>query len=269
MTSPIEPRTASLYHASRAPAVEPSIAAAIVLAALATYLAVAGLVPQELAVPAAQAALAVVPIAAVMILHPTRPLAALGLRRTDPRLMLAALAIGATAWYVNVRIVSLLPLPAREVEALETLVGRTSLLQAFATFALVPALCEEVLFRGVLARALGRRLPLFAAAAISAVVFSAYHLSLVQALPTLLLGMVFAVIAIRADSVLPAMLAHVINNGIAIAISRGELAGIARWLDHNPTLALVGCSAATGAGFAIALRGPARPGDPVGPGRDR
>lgn len=256
MTSPIEPRTASLYHASRAPVVEPQIAAAIALAALATYLAVAGLVPRQLALPAAQAALAVVPIAAVLVLHPGRALAALGLRRARPRPVLAALAIGATAWYINVRIVSLLPVPEREVDVLESLVGRASLLHALVTFALIPALCEELLFRGVLARSLGRRLPLAAAVAISAVVFSAYHLSVVQALPTLLLGAALAALAIRADSVLPAMLAHATNNAIAISISRGELAVVAGWLDRNATLALIGCAAVTAGGVAVALRDP-------------
>jgi membrane protease YdiL (CAAX protease family) len=256
MTSPIEPRTASLYHALRAPVVEPQIAAAIALAGLASYLAVGGLMPRELALPAAQAALAVVPIAAVLVLYPGRVLAVLGLRRARPRLLLAALAIGATAWYVNVRIVSLLPVPEREAEVLEDIVGRASLLHALVTFALLPALCEELLFRGVLARSLGRRLPLAAAVAISAVVFSAYHMSLVQALPTLLLGGVLAALAIRADSVLPAMLTHATNNAIAIAISRGELAAVAGWIDRNATLALIGCAAVTAGGIAVALRDP-------------
>src|SRR5262249_36205994 len=100
MTSPIEPRTASLYHASGDPAVEPVIAAAIVMAAMATYLMVPLLVPRELAMLAAQAALVVVPIAAVIVSHPVRPLAALGLRGARPRFFVAAVAIGCTAWYV-------------------------------------------------------------------------------------------------------------------------------------------------------------------------
>ena len=56
MTSPIEPRTASLYHASHDPAVEPAIAMAIVMAAMATYLMVSLLVRRELAMLAAQVA---------------------------------------------------------------------------------------------------------------------------------------------------------------------------------------------------------------------
>jgi membrane protease YdiL (CAAX protease family) len=244
-----------LYHASRGPAVEPAIAAMIVMAAMATYLAVPLVVPVELALPAAQAALAVVPIAAAMIAYPARPLAALGLRGARPRYFVAAVVIGATAWYVNMRIVATLPLPEGHTRLLAELVDRPSLVRALASFALVPALCEEILFRGVLARALGRRLPLVGAAAISAVLFAAYHVSLVQALPTLTLGFVVALVAIRADSVLPAIAAHAINNAIAIAMSRGALPEVADPLARHPTAALAGCATATALGIAIALRG--------------
>lgn len=256
MTSPIEPRTASLYHASRASAVEPVVALAIVLATLASYLIVPTLVPAELAMIGAQTAIAVVPIAAVIALHPARPLAAIGLRGARLRFFVAAALIGATAWYVNTRIVALLPLPERQTRMLEELVDRPSFGRALATFALVPALCEEILFRGVLARALGRQLRLVAAAAISAVVFAVYHHSLVQGLPTLTLGFVLAVIAIRADSVAPTIVAHAINNAMAIAMSRGELPEIAGWLGRHPTPALAGCAGATALGIAIAARGP-------------
>lgn len=257
MTSPIEPRTASLYHASRASAVEPWAAGAIVMAAMATYLAIPLLVPAELALIGAQAALALVPIAVVGAVHPARPLAALGLRGTRPRFLAAAAAVGATAWYVNIRLVALLPLPERQTRVLAELVDRPSLARSLAMFALVPALCEEILFRGVLARALGRRMSIAGAAALSAAVFAAYHFSVVQALPTLVLGFALGLIAIRADSVVPTIIAHAINNVLAIAMTRGELPAIAGWLGQNPTLALAGCAAVTALGLAVALRGPA------------
>src|SRR5204862_5171057 len=111
-------------------------------------------------------------------LHPARPLAALGLRGARPRFLAAAVAIGATTWYVNIQLVSQLPLPEHQARMLEELVERPPLPSALAMFALVPAVCEEILFRGVLARSLGRWVPLFVAAAISAVAFSLYHVSI-------------------------------------------------------------------------------------------
>jgi membrane protease YdiL (CAAX protease family) len=108
-------------------------------------------------------------------------------------------------------------------------------------------------FRGVLARSLGRRYSLVVAAAISSLVFSAYHLSPVQALPTFTLGLVLGAIAIRADSVLPTMLAHGLNNAMAIAMSRGELSVASGWLDQHPVAAVIGCAAATATGVVIAV----------------
>jgi sodium transport system permease protein len=244
-----------LYHATRAPAVEPLIAMAIVMAAMASYLVAAIVVPRSAALPAAQAALAVVAIVIVAAQHPARPLAALGLRGARPRFFAAAVAIGATAWYINIQLVSLLPLPEQQARVLAELVDRPPLGYALAMFALLPAVCEEILFRGVLARSLGRRLPIAVGAAISAAVFAAYHLSVVQALPTFTLGFVLGLIAIRADSVVPAIVAHAINNAVAIAMSRGELPGVAGWLDAHAAPALAGCVTATALGIAAVLRG--------------
>jgi sodium transport system permease protein len=259
-----------LYHASQAPhaggtgsaeassgavsAVEPLVGMAIVLAAMATYLMVPGLVPAELVLPVAQAALAIVPIAAVLALHRKRPLAALGLRRTRLRYVTAAVAVGATTWYVNIRLVAALPLPEEPARRLAELVEQPPLWGSLAMFALLPSVCEEILFRGLLARALGRHLRLVVAAAASAALFAAYHLSIVQALPTLTLGFLFGLIAIRADSVLPTMIAHAINNALAIAMTRGELPGIAAWFGEHPTFALAGCVTTSGLALVAVLR---------------
>lgn len=260
MTSPIEPRTASLYHASRAPAVEPRVAAGIVLAALGSYLLAAAVVPARWWFVAAQLALAAVAGAVVAIAHRGRPLAALGLRGARLRFFVAAIAVGATAWYLNAALVewlfAWLGLSREQAMHLQELVDQPPLWQAIAMFAVLPAACEEIVFRGVLARSLGRRTSLLAAAAISAVVFSAYHVSLVQALPTLTLGMALAVIAIRADSIAPSMVAHALNNGLAIAVTRGALPGLMEWLGHHPVAGLAGCAVATAGGVAIAARGP-------------
>jgi len=260
MTSPIEPRTASLYHASRAPAVEPRAAAGIVLAAIGSYLLAAAVVPARLWFVAAQLALAVVAGAGVVIVHRPRPLAALGLRGARLRFFVAAIAIGATAWYLNATLVdwvfTRLALPREQAVHLQELVDRPPLWHALAMFAVLPAVCEEIVFRGVLARSIARRRSLIAAAAISGAVFSAYHLSLVQGLPTLTLGLMLAVIAVRADSVAPAMVAHALNNALAIAVSRGALPELTGWLGRHPVAGLAGCAVATAGGIAIAARGP-------------
>ena len=259
MTSPNQPRTARLYHAAGSAAVSPSLAAAIVTATLGTYLVVAMVVPRGVVVLAAQAVLAVVPIAAVVVARGRTAIdvrGALGLRVARPRFFVAAIAIGATTWYLNMWIVALLPITERQTRALSELVDRPSLVAALAMFALVPAVCEEIVFRGILARALGGQLRLVFAAVISAAVFSIYHLSLAQAVPTLTLGAVLAVIAIRAGSILPTMIAHALNNAMAIVMSRDELPDLTAWLARHPAAALTSCASATALGLTIALRAP-------------
>jgi sodium transport system permease protein len=250
-----------LYHASRAPAVEPGAAVGIVLAATASYLVAAALAPASVGFVVAQLALAGVAGAAVVVVHRARPRAALGLRGARLRFFVAAIAVGVTAWHLSFRLTdwlfARLAVTREQVARLQELVDQPPLWQALGMYAVLPAVCEEIVFRGVLARSLGRRTSLIAAAAISAVVFSAYHLSLVQALPTLMLGLLLAVIAIRADSVAPAMVAHALNNALVIAVSRGALPELAGWLDRHPVAGLAGCAAATAGGVVIAARGPA------------
>jgi sodium transport system permease protein len=249
-----------LYHASRAPAVEPRVAVGIVLAATASYLLVGMMAPASVRFVVAQVAMAVVAGAGVAIAHRGRPLAALGLRGARLRFFAAGIAVGATAWYLNAALVdwlfAKLALPREHAIHLQKLVDQPPLWRALAMFAVLPAVCEEIVFRGVLARSIGRRTSLIAAAAISAAVFSAYHLALVQALPTLTLGLVLAVIAIRADSIAPSIVAHALNNALAIAVSRHALPDLMGWLDRHPVAGLAGCAVATAGGVVIAARGP-------------
>jgi sodium transport system permease protein len=241
-----------LYHAPST-ALDPAIGVAFTAAALGAYLLVPALVPRAWGFLTAQLALVAVSVIGVAVVRAPRPLAALGLGRARGRYWLAAIAIGATAWYVNARIVSLLPLPGEQTRRLEALVEQPSLPASLAMFALVPAVCEELVFRGVLARALGRHLTLPAAVVISALVFALYHLSLVQALPTLSLGCLLAVIALRADSIAPTILAHAINNAIAIVLSRRDAPALGGWLDAHPFLAFTLCASITAIGLALAL----------------
>jgi sodium transport system permease protein len=239
------------------------MAAGIVAAAMGSYL----IALTVLAAPAnfAIAQLGLIAVACAMA-APAQPapriwntLGALGLRRARARDFAAAIAIGATAWYGNAWLVDWIAshweLPQVEIRHLQGLVERPPLLQGLAMFALLPAVCEEVVFRGVLARSLGRHHGLLVGVGISAVVFAGYHLSVVQALPTLTLGAMLGLIAIRADSIAPTIAAHAINNAMAIAMSRGELAGITAWMTEHPDASLAGCAAAIAAGIAIAMSG--------------
>lgn len=84
--------------------------------------------------------------------------------------------------------------------------------------ALVPALCEELSFRGYVLGAL-RPLGSAAAVVITGLLFGALHLSLIRLLPLSLLGMLWALAVQRSGSVLPGMIGHLLNNGIALGLT--------------------------------------------------
>ncbi|HEU0031537.1 MAG TPA: CPBP family intramembrane glutamic endopeptidase [Kofleriaceae bacterium] len=257
MTSPTsQPRTPRLYHASSGGTFSALGAIALVFAAMASLI-VTGvalhLAGAELIVAMAVGQLALLAVAVVAARVTGRNLGALGLRRPAGWYVVAALLVGSSAWYVNLRIVELLPFREHAISGLQQVVDRPALPLVLLTVALAPAICEEVLFRGVLARGLATRFHPWVAILGSAVVFSLYHMQPLQMLPTLTLGIAFALIAYRSGSAIPTMFAHFLNNTLALLVARGELPGFASWLGRHDVIALVIALAACWLGIAIAL----------------
>jgi membrane protease YdiL (CAAX protease family) len=180
-------------------------------------------------------------------------LAALGLRWPRGRFLAAGACVGLAAWYLNLLIVTFIQ-PPGDLKPLERVVEEAALGPTIVAIAVFPAVTEELVFRGVLARALAARYGLVLAVIVSAVFFGIYHVLPPQALATFLLGLALAFIAIRANSVIPTMLAHVLNNTIAIVISREELPGLDAWILDHPLAMLVGSLVSVGVGLALASR---------------
>lgn len=83
--------------------------------------------------------------------------------------------------------------------------------------ALLPAICEEWAFRGfVLSGAL--RLPPARAALLTGILFAGMHLTLLRFLPLALLGTILSLAVLRTGSLLPGMIGHLLNNGIALVL---------------------------------------------------
>ena len=80
---------------------------------------------------------------------------------------------------------------------------------------IVAPLCEEYIYRCLLLRPL-RKYGDLTAAVTTALIFGLTHFNFSQFLYTFALGFFLAIIAIRSDSVVPAILCHVINNMIAV-----------------------------------------------------
>jgi membrane protease YdiL (CAAX protease family)/uncharacterized RDD family membrane protein YckC len=87
--------------------------------------------------------------------------------------------------------------------------------------AVLAPIAEEIFFRGMLFGGLRKRLSTFPAAAISALVFGALHATTgITAVPPLIVfGFVLALLYERTGSLVPGMIAHALNNALALALA--------------------------------------------------
>ena len=76
----------------------------------------------------------------------------------------------------------------------------------------LPGICEEITFRGVLLHGLHRRLHPALLVVVVGLVFGVFHVALFRFVPTAALGMMFAAVTMLTGSIYPAMVWHALNN---------------------------------------------------------
>ncbi len=81
--------------------------------------------------------------------------------------------------------------------------------------AVVPAVSEEILFRGLVQGDLARAIGGWKSAVVAGVVFGLYHLNPFNLVPIVVMGVVFGLIVYRSGNILLAMAAHFLNNALA------------------------------------------------------
>jgi sodium transport system permease protein len=144
--------------------------------------------------------------------------------RPAPRALAGAALVGLSAW-AAVAILSewVSPVPKEVIEQLRRSLipsdGSRGLWSTLALVALTPAICEEALFRGPILRGLRTRAGPAAAVALTGLLFGVFHIELSRILPTSLLGILLSLIALKSGSILPAMLAHFLNNASLVVLA--------------------------------------------------
>lgn len=87
---------------------------------------------------------------------------------------------------------------------------------ALILIALMPAVCEELMFRGYMLTAFKNRMKLPVAVIIVSVFFGMTHMSLIRLLPTTILGIALAYAILNSESIMCSALMHFINNGFSV-----------------------------------------------------
>lgn len=91
--------------------------------------------------------------------------------------------------------------------------SENAMILAFIHIGIVPSLFEEVMFRGYIQRAFEKSWGIIAAIIVSGFLFGAYHIQPSNFIPLSMLGILFAYITYVSNSLIPAMVAHLLNNG--------------------------------------------------------
>jgi membrane protease YdiL (CAAX protease family) len=183
---------------------------------------------------------------------------ALGLVRPRAGALVGAVLVGGSLWLLVV--VALAPLlelvPDREAteQALSGLVDPDRpLALRLAAFAVVPALTEELLCRGLLCRHLAARLGPLAGVALSTLYFAGLHLSLAQGLPALVTGAVCGVVALRARSTVAAIVVHALHNACILLAASPDLV-VGDLLGAHGAWFVLPAAAATALGMSLIMR---------------
>jgi sodium transport system permease protein len=212
------------------------------------------------------------------VLGPYRPRATLALRAPDPRalaaaalIMLGGLPIGwALGWLQGL----FLDIPEDFLKTFQQLLTADTPARfawLILLIAFTPAVCEELVFRGVLLQGLARELTMRRAVAGSALVFAAFHLSfetVIRFLPTFWLGLLMAYVVWHTRSLFASMLMHFINNATAVVLvtTTGLQAYVFGPSGAPRYLALGAAAVCLAAGLYLL---PRRTTNASGPGRER
>jgi hypothetical protein len=164
-------------------------------------------------------------------LHSTQAVRYLRIRRVDVRfLVLAAVGVlglqPVVQWLAQVNQQLPLPEAVRAFEQTQLELIRTVLESGLGVsfnliaLALVPGVCEEFLFRGYAQRQFERASGAAGGILLSGVLFGLYHLRPSQVLPLVMLGLYLAYLTWRTGSLWPAVLVHMLHNGLAVVAAQ-------------------------------------------------
>ncbi|MEF9952292.1 MAG: ABC transporter permease subunit/CPBP intramembrane protease [Clostridium sp.] len=120
------------------------------------------------------------------------------------------------ALLISTLLIKIFPQSMDEMKALEEILLQNGLLVNMLVVAVIPAICEETLFRGFIYGSLSKGGRYKLAIWVSAILFGAMHLSMIKLPSTTILGLVLAYSLYRSGSILVPIIIHFINNAFSV-----------------------------------------------------
>jgi membrane protease YdiL (CAAX protease family) len=106
---------------------------------------------------------------------------------------------------------------------------------AIFSIGIVAGVCEELIYRHYLLRPL-RRFGDVQAVVITALLFGFFHANFTQFLYTTAVGFIYGIVAVKANSVLPAMVLHIVNNTYVVLYGEAHKVAEAQYEADGSTL---------------------------------
>jgi sodium transport system permease protein len=213
---------------------------------------------------------ALLPMATAMYTR-VRISTAFALSSPPPLSVLAALCFGASTWILALHWEAFqsgwLPLPPETeqvLRAMESILRSMGLPMMLFFLALVPAICEELFFRGYALSGLRSGLGKAGAVLVVAAAFAFYHGMVQRLVITGALGILLGMLVIQFRAVWPAMLAHLMHNGSMVAFTDESIhqkltdLGLLNPQGVPAVWATVAAAALTLAGIGLCIWGPRR-----------
>ncbi len=160
------------------------------------------------------------------------------LLQPPPAMTVIAAALLAACMHPVVRVVAevvswlypMNPEIEKQLQGLEGLMtGAPNLWAMIALIALLPAVCEELAFRGFLLSGLRHMGHRWGAIVLSAAIFGIAHGLLQQSVMATLTGIVLGYIAVQTGSLIPCMVYHFINNAAALVLGLVNKEAVEMW----------------------------------------
>ncbi len=185
---------------------------------------------------ASQVGMIVLPAILFAVLLTRKPFESLHLRK--PVWSIAAIAIllvfaiHPVAVSLALELQRLFPMPdaAQLAEKLAPLFADVPFWQQLLIIAVVPAICEEIAFRGLILSGFLQHYKPAGAILMSSILFGVSHMVPQQMIAATLLGIVLGMVATRTGSILPGILFHTLHNGMVVtymhySMDQGEVVG--------------------------------------------